>query len=206
MPFGRARTSSTARRIRSGLIEPETSFPLAATEAFRGERAQVGRGRLAVLGQHAAEGSGLVLVPEPGQIDDAVVNRHGVAEGVTRRGAVDLVGDGGNVFIPEVPRSVQLSGDLGGDLLPRHVAGEAELCQPVGDEVVVGRRGAQGRDLVGMAEGFEFAAGGNAFGRRGVGLMCSCPLVCGRLWIRTCFCFNTPETVSVSIPGQASGR
>ncbi|MDN4643393.1 hypothetical protein [Arthrobacter sp. PsM3] len=57
------------------------------------------------------------------------------------RVVMDPVGDGGNVFIPEGWRSVQLGGDLG-DLFGGHVAGEAELTEALGDEVGVRGRGA----------------------------------------------------------------
>ncbi|MET3948270.1 hypothetical protein ABIB49_002991 [Arthrobacter sp. UYCu512] len=60
---------------------------------------------------------------------------------VSGRVVMDPVGDGGNVFIPEGWRSVQLGGDLG-DLFGGHVAGEAELTEAVGDEVGVRGRGA----------------------------------------------------------------
>lgn len=110
----------------------------------------------------------LVLVPEPGQVVEALDGGDGVADGMAGRVEVGPVRDGGNVFIPEVPRSVQLGGGSC-DFVGGHVDGEAELVQAVRDEVVVHRRGTERRDFVGVAEGGEFAAGRDAFVDAGSG-------------------------------------
>jgi hypothetical protein len=68
---------------------------------------------------------GFLLVPLPGQVDDAFVRRHGGTDDVSGRVAMDPVGDVGNVFIPQGWRSVQLGGDLW-DLFGGRPAYEAE--------------------------------------------------------------------------------
>jgi len=77
---------------------------------------------------------------------------------------MDLIGDGGNVLIPEVQRFVQPVRDRC-DLRRLHAVGQSELAEPVGDEVFVRRRGNEGaqcRHLVGVSVGGEFSTGGDA--------------------------------------------
>lgn len=117
---------------------------------------------------------GLLVVAEPGQEAPAFRGGYGVGQRVTGRIKADPVGDGGNVYIPEVPRSLQHGCDLG-DLLNGHVSGEAEFTNPVGDEVVVHVRALRVGTLSECGCAVILRSGELRAGR-GTVLRCSCPL------------------------------